>query len=877
MNEGDRDEGTSSDPTTKSLAAEAGDELQFRPGERLSNRFVIVQFLARGGMGEVYEVIDEHLQGKHLALKTLRPEIAADARMRARFEREVLLAREINHRNVCPTYDLFHLDGPRGPLLCLTMKLLRGESLSARLRRLGSLSPEAALPIAHQLAAGLDAAHAAGVIHRDFKPGNVIIERSGSDPQAAITDFGLSRFYDSDHTIGRIGQIAGTPGYIAPEVFEGRTASPASDVYAFGVLLHEMLTGHPPANKPGSKELLRPSSFRPELPSVWDPVILGCLDPDPAKRFQSAGEAMELLDTPSSRGRQAMFRRSRSVRLWIASGVAALIGTIIFSAPRLDNLLHPLPPRRYVALMAAPGRQNPTDAALLNNVIDDMSDSLVRAESYVKDLLIIAPRDLGAQQKLNKPEEAMTALGANLVLIAGFNGSSRILTLQLMDPASRKVLRQATLRMAPADLARTGEEATMAAIRLLGLPQRPRQWKDQDELAGLSASTYQVFAAAEELRKQPNDIGLDQAIEKYQQVLEANTHFALGYAKLALAYVRKYQLAHDGAAIAIAEKNAQLAAERNPDSPTAVLSQALVYLYSGRTAQALDSLARALKLDPGNPEVLFYEAVAYRNLNRASDEEKTYRSIIEQRPNFFRAYNELGWSLYRQGHYAESATVFQEAAQVAPRQALPLTNLGTMYLLLGRKQEAIAAFRSSLDRGPSELAYLNLGNISFEQGEYRKALEFYQKAGELKPSEDGAWRNVADCFSVLGDHNKMLENYDKAAGVLSERLKINPNNGPGWMTLAFYQAKLGRRAETEDDLKRAETAGAADLQSQFTKAQALAVLGRKEEAIKILVSCVRRGLSPVEVQLALDLKEIRSDPRYLRQAPTPQPETTPEK
>src|ERR1022692_2645172 len=133
------------DPT-ESLPAPEGGRHQLRRGDRLGDRFTIVQFLARGGMGEVYEAVDEHLQAKHIALKTLRAEIADDVEMRARFAREVLLAREVNHRNVCPTYDLFRLEGPRGPVLCLTMKLLRRESLAARLRRLGPMPPEAVLP-----------------------------------------------------------------------------------------------------------------------------------------------------------------------------------------------------------------------------------------------------------------------------------------------------------------------------------------------------------------------------------------------------------------------------------------------------------------------------------------------------------------------------------------------------------------------------------------------------------------------------------------------------------------------------------------------------------------------------------------------------------
>ena len=328
------------DPT-ESLPAPEGGRHQLRRGDRLGDRFTIVQFLARGGMGEVYEAVDEHLQAKHIALKTLRAEIADDVEMRARFEREILLAREVNHRNVCPTYDLFRLEGPRGPVLCLTMKLLRGESLAARLRRLGPMPPEAVLPIVRQLAAGLDAAHAAGVIHRDFKPGNVILEQSGQNPQVSITDFGLSRPYDSDHTLG-IGKVAGTRGYIAPELFEGRTASPASDVYAFGVVLHEILTGRQPVTKPGSRDFVKPSGLGQAIPEVWDRIILGCLAPDPSKRFQSPGEPMALLESPSKGDR--------------GGGGASLTAPLAMDCVRRRS-------RRYAVHRGAAPRSSSTSAA----------------------------------------------------------------------------------------------------------------------------------------------------------------------------------------------------------------------------------------------------------------------------------------------------------------------------------------------------------------------------------------------------------------------------------------------------------------------------------------------------------------------------------
>ncbi|MGO9261514.1 MAG: protein kinase domain-containing protein [Bryobacteraceae bacterium] len=829
-----------------------------------------MQFLAHGGMGEVYEAADEHLQGKHCALKTLRAERAADPTVRQRFEREVLLAREISHANVCPTYDLFREDSPGGPLLFLTMKLLRGESLGNRLARAGPFTPEAALPILRQMAAALDAAHRAGVIHRDFKPGNVMLESAGQEIRVSVTDFGLSRLFESDSTLAQTGALSGTVGYIAPELLQGRVASPASDVYALGVTVHEMLTGRKPHHKPGSPAFVSPSAFVKDLPRAWNRMILGCLEYDPSKRFQSAGEALSIIDSPSSASRAATLRRPASRRGFAQAAAGAgvlLAGSLWLSWPRLDALLHPLPKRRFVALMVWPQpAAGSVDQALSRGVLEAIGNRLARAEGRVKDLLVISPGDVVGQAPPKTPADAVGALGANLVLTASLasGNSGFTLSLNLLDPATGKVLRQDHMSCPPASVSLLPERASAAAAALLEVPVVQSRMKDQEELASVAPAAYQAFIGAEDLVALPNDAGLDQAIERYQKALELDPRFALGYAKLAMAFVRKFHLSEDKAALTLAGKNAQLALRYNPNSATGVFSQAVVYLYSGEIQSAIDTIGRALELDPGNPRILLYKASAFRDLDRAGEEEEAYREILKDRPNYWPASNELGRALYRHGKYREAAEAFSEAATVAPKVALPLTNLGAMYLVLGRRGEAAQAFQQSLQHAPNELAWLNLGNIEFEDGHYRKALEYYGQARDLKPKDDLPWRNIGDCYTMLGEPRPVIENYAKAADVLSERLKTNPKRGFAWMTLAFYDAKLGRHEQAEADLKTAEEHGATDVESQFTKAQALALLGRKEEALRLVLSCIDQGLSVVEVQLALDLKDLREDPRYLR-------------
>jgi tetratricopeptide (TPR) repeat protein/tRNA A-37 threonylcarbamoyl transferase component Bud32 len=825
---------------------------------------------SRGGMGEVYEAADRQMQGKHLALKTLRPEAAGDTLMQQRFEREALLAREILHANVCPTYDLFRVDLPGGPARFLTMKLLRGESLGARLNRLGAMPAETALPIALQMAAALDAAHKAGVIHRDFKPGNVMLESAGSATQVYITDFGLSRAFEADGTLAQTGRLSGTLGYIAPELLQGRIARPASDVYAFGVVLHEMLTGRRPQNKPGRAEFVRPSALQPGLPRGWDRVILGCLAYDPALRFQSAGEVLGSLDASTRSTRSVSLRTPIPRRRMVEAGLAAvaLSGAAVWIEwPRIDALFHPLPVKRFVAVMAWPADPESPTRSLLQGVLNGITTRLARAEAADKNLLVLSAGDAGQAAPKTLPD-AVTALGANLVLGAALrrDPSHYVLAIRVYDAAQGNALRQRELRVPAAQLSQLSERASTAAGELLSVPLNQAPLRDQDELARLSPAAFQLFQEGVDLNGQPNDTGLDQAIEKYQKALEAEPHFALGYANLAIAYCRKFTHTQDRALLNVAQKNAELAVRYNANSAQGTLAVALTEMFSGDTEKAMDGIDKALQLDPGNPQFPYIKARALRDLGKNDEAVAVYRHIIRVRPNFWPAYNEIGYLLSRQFQYQKAAEAFGEAAAMAPRVALPLANQGTMFLLLHQEASAEDAFRRSLQRAPNYVAYANLGNISFRRKDYRQALDDYAKARDLRPKSDAAWRNLADCYTMLGDTAQALESYGMAAEALSAALRTNPRPADSWLYLAFYHAKLGRKAEAEADLQTAGQKGGVSLQAQLVKAEALALLGRKEEALRLVLDCLDHGLSTVDVELALDLKEVRADARYRRRS-----------
>ncbi len=313
----------------------------FSAGDLAAGRFRIVRFIAQGGMGEVYAAEDLELR-EHVALKTVRPAFGHDEYAVERFRREVLLARRVTHPNVCRIFDVFRHRGADNPvtgepgteLVFLTMELLSGRTLAEHLRRHGPLPLDEALELAEQMAEGLQAAHRAGVTHRDFKSNNVVLEpqREGP-PRVVVTDFGLAGAHgESEQPQDEAGLTMGTPAYMAPEQVEGREVGPAADVYALGVVLYEMVTGRLPfvaltahatatlrlREKPAS-----PRDHRPDLDARWESVILRCLERDPARRFPSAAEALEALRPPSWKRRALLGLAALAVLAILGSGLLA--------------------------------------------------------------------------------------------------------------------------------------------------------------------------------------------------------------------------------------------------------------------------------------------------------------------------------------------------------------------------------------------------------------------------------------------------------------------------------------------------------------------------------------------------------------------------
>jgi len=324
----------------------------FQPGTLVGHRYLIRHFIARGGMGEVYEAFDRELQ-ERVALKTVTSTACDNASAVRRLKAEVQLARRVSHPNVCRIYDFgTHVMAETGAQISfLTMEFVDGETLGQRVRLAGPMPVDEARALGRQLLRGLAAAHEAGVLHRDFKSDNVMLRAEPSGGcSPLILDFGLARALDagSRSTSGSHSNLLGTFGYIAPEQLEGRPHTTASDVYSFGLVWFEMLTGELPFDSPTSpvsRALARlqsaataPSRRNPLVPGDLDAVVLGCLRRSPKERYQTARDVLEALDALETRARRVSPKRKL-----LPLCLGALLGGVAAYATLVSSS-HP-PPR----------------------------------------------------------------------------------------------------------------------------------------------------------------------------------------------------------------------------------------------------------------------------------------------------------------------------------------------------------------------------------------------------------------------------------------------------------------------------------------------------------------------------------------------------
>ncbi len=839
------------------------------PGDPLiARRYRLVRFIAQGGMGEVYEAHDE-LLGSRVALKMIRRDLLSRPLARERFKRETSLAMRVTHQNVCRIFDLGeHQDSRTGEMVTfLTMEFLDGPTLETWLLDKGRLEAEEALPIALQLAAGLAAAHDAGVIHRDLKSANIMLVPSPQGARVVITDFGLARSSLEEGIatgLTSVESAIGTPAYMSPEQAEGRPLTPASDIYSLGVVLFEMVTGIWPHRAPTPMAMLlrriqdpppSPRSVVPGLDPLWDAVVLRCLEVSPARRFPGgrevaaalegripvwpggrapspAGNAASLARTvpgfTSSPGRLLRRRRSLALGATLSIVVVALV-TLAFwnwSRPAASPVEPRVKSRRSIAILGFRNLSQSPDAAWLSTALSEMLTAELSAGGALRTVpgesVARMKRELSLLEAETLARDTLTRVsdlvGADFVLVGSYLAVPRDtseplrLVLTLQDAATGSTTRTFTETGTVAEIlplvSRTGEELRKA----MGVAP-PSSEESSQARASFSRDpeALRLYSNGLSLLRAFDPRGARESLVQAARIDEGNplVHAALAEAFSSLGYDAK---ARDAVQRAFALSSTLGREER-------LFLEGRKAEIEGSWERAIESYRTLYGFFPDNLDYGLKLASAQSAARRGKDALVTVESLrhlpapssLDPRIDLAELEAARELAEFRRAKLAGERAVERGrtsgarllVAQGELRLVSILLRLGETSAAQQAGQAARKTFASAGDRVGEARSVDRLGAAAYENGEYRQAQELFSEALALW-RETGNVAGTALALNDLASAHHVLGDLDRARSMYEELLKWSREVAdPGFESLALVN--LGLVAYQGGELERART------------------------------------------------------------------------
>lgn len=847
----------------------------FHVGDVISDRYRVLRPVAKGGMGEVYEVEDSEL-GTRVALKTINLKSAASPHALERFRREIHIARQVTHPNVCRIYDIgHHQHAEHGDLLYLTMELLEGETLASRVRYKGPLSTEQALPLIRQMVAALSAAHALDIVHRDFKSANVILcnTGSGSGPTVKVTDFGLARSLKAlDTSLTVHGEVWGTPDYMAPEQFQGQY-SPATDIYALGVVVYEMTTGKLPhrrsSGNAGTQDG-KPASGFDALPADWRSVVKRCMSFDPMDRYATADETLLAFEDPRkyrAATEKLLFGLKRPVA-WAAIFLvflASLGSTGLVMRERIKRFFNPpLQPTHIAVLPFRNVGDDPANRPFCDGIAYHLSSKLSQLEKYQQAFWVIPAEDARIARS---SDEASRKLNADYVLTGSVQRTSDhvIITINLVDAKKHKQLGSRVLTASVGALDSLQDSVWESSTELVDLQvsAKVKQELKKQDTNQPGAFDYYTQGLGYLDRSHSDSAELDAAINSFTKALVEDPKFALAYAGLGRAYAAKYYFTKDPKWINEAAINGRRAVDLNDSLAPARFSLGWVYQQIGQREKALAEYHRALELDPSEVKAIYHVGEIYEGQGNYVDAESEFKRVIAARPTLAFGYIGLGRLYYNHGKFDAAVTQFQKALQLAPDNPIPYQDLAGAYMQLRRYDEAIETAKAGLKLRQTPDLWSNLGSALMFMHRYPEAIGPMQKAVELSPHNHVYWRNLGDAYhQVPSLKGKSVEAYRKALELARQELKVTPNDAESMVSIGLYDAHLGKKAEASTYVSRATAIAPSDADVLFTSSLVYEIIGHRNQALEAIDRSFKAGFALADIEHEPELDSLHSDPRY---------------
>lgn len=830
----------------------------------------IIEKLGEGGMGLVHLANDNKLN-RQVALKFLPRLISNDEIERKRFKQEARSAALLNHPNIAQVHAIEEFEDE----LFIVLEYVEGKELKDLVQE-GKLSTNEKWEIALEIANGIKAAHDKGVIHRDIKSRNIMINKSGT---VKIMDFGLARVEGAEQ-ITKTGTTLGTTAYMAPEQLAGHEVDVCSDIWSYGVVLYELFTGNLPfkgAYEPAimyaiaEEDPVPVSDINKEIPSRIEHVIERCLEKNKELRYQSFDEIINdlRLETTAPVKRPA---RNRTGRKGLASElstrylsigiviVSALLVLVFFSSRNFSWHDFSMPDKKYIAVLPIENiGGNPDLQAISIGLAETFSYRLSELEKY-EDSYWVTPAGEIRKEKINSATQANKVFGVNLAIsstIQTFGDSTRLI-LELIDADNIRRLETIKVVVATDDLTMLEKDGIKAMLRMLDIEINPEinESLSEGETSDPQAFEYYLRGRAA-LQNFNSSDSLKQAEKLFKRSIELDPDYTLAFAGLGETYWRLYEDTGEVTYVSKAEDALENSLDLNEELAPVQTLLGVLKSGAGKYDQAKENFLKALQIDQKYTPAYRGLAKAYDEMGQTDKAISTYQKAIELKPNYWESYKDLAVHYLSNGNFKDAINQFQMVIDITPKNSAAYSNLGVAYLYNAQNDKAREMFVKSMSLEKNPATANNLAYIYFTEGKYKQAAEMYELVLEEYSNRYQYWGNLAVAYEYSEQAEKSQKSYLTAIEKARSQLEVNPNDAEVLADLGAYYSDVQDKKSSLDFIKRAL---AIDSNNIIVRERAVSTyenLGMREEALRWLDASI---LSNIEAQP--ELESLIQDPRF---------------
>ena len=847
-------------------------------GQTVSH-YKILETLGSGGAGVVYKASDLKLD-RLVALKFLPSYADLHKEELERFIREAKTASSFDHPNICTIYEIGETpptpEAPDGRMF-ISMACYAGETLREKLSG-GRLTVETALDYATQLAKGLGKAHDKGIVHRDVKPANIIITDEGV---LKIVDFGLAKLA-SDAKLTRTGATLGTVAYMSPEQAHGETVDHRTDIWSFGVVLYEMLTGELPFKGEFEQAVIysilnaapKPiEESRPETPPELTSIVEKTLQKDADSRYQNVGGLLADLDAYRNGGEATLSEKrssdspagkKRKPRLAFVGALVSLLLITLLFWDKLDlqpdqNIGQP----RISALPFSFENGNPHDETLSKGLLYVIANILTRAVFFQDSIKIVSP-DKAFEERLDadlKPNQFLTGRVSR-------KNQKLDLVLIKVDAISRAPRDSITLNIDPENYLTFQNEIARRITDFLEmkLPEKRLRLLQAGGTNARDAYAYYLSALGR-FDQFSDEEKIDSAILMLEQAVSKDASFAAARLALAEANFQKFEINQQKTYLEQAIDHAEQAIQADSLYALAGIALGKYLNKSGRYPEAETALTSAIKIDGSDANAYRELAIVQDRQNKLAEAETNYKKAIQRDPENGRSYNNLGIFYHQQARHREAAVQFRQVTKYDPGNFWGYNNLAVQYDRLDSLDLTISWYERATQIDPAQAAptataFFNLGKIYYRLDKLLEATDRFSKALALRESYFEVWHYLGNAYHYSGKPDSAQAAWGRAIEFAEINIEINPKDAAALKVLAGAYAMRQDRASALEMIQKLLNLERKDAPLFEMVGMTYEVLGERELALQYIEIALKNGVQIMSLETSKWLKDLRTDPRY---------------